>query len=296
VVPFEEIPLVFDATPPVGAEPELTDEPDAATTGVEVIGLEQTDAEVISVDAADSVAEAEQLSVAVAPPYLEGDDAAPVQETPADRDSAPEISPGSIDEVAAWDVTPAERVQEEPAPPEQGRFSEQAATVLADHVSEGYTEPPVVPLEEPLVEPVSPDGYEHLGTLRELSGEEPEVQAKKVQQRVEEQPEAAAEQAPLQAPEAEPELADIDMDDEGIMGPLKVSGKRDAGTSLIDLETLELEQELLELAGGETKKNERKPVRGKPVKKKERRGRGKSKGKEVDKGSVKKIIDDMKKM
>jgi hypothetical protein len=80
------------------------------------------------------------------------------------------------------------------------------------------------------------------------------------------------------------------------MDTLKVSGKRGAGTSLVDLETFELEQELLELAGGSKQKKERLPINNEqPEKKKEKRARGRSKGKEVDKGSVKKIIDDMKK-
>ena len=83
---------------------------------------------------------------------------------------------------------------------------------------------------------------------------------------------------------------------------MKVRGKRGAGTSLIDLETFELEQELLELAGTTQQKRRRltpseleatSPDKGK--KEKEKKGRGKA-SKEVDKGSVKKIIDDLKKM
>jgi hypothetical protein len=89
-----------------------------------------------------------------------------------------------------------------------------------------------------------------------------------------------------------------DVDDEGL--GMKVRGKRGAGTSLIDLETFELEQELLELAGTTQQKRRRLtpseleatlPDKGK----KEKKGRGKA-SKEVDKGSVKKIIDDLKKM
>ncbi len=88
-----------------------------------------------------------------------------------------------------------------------------------------------------------------------------------------------------------------DLDDEGF--GLKVRGKRGAGTSLVDLETFELEQELLELAGGVKKtrrritSDDREATEGKA--KKDKRGRGKG-SKEVDKGSVKKIIDDLKKM
>lgn len=107
---------------------------------------------------------------------------------------------------------------------------------------------------------------------------------------------------------AEPEVAgeageeDLDVFDDvddmpGLFEGIQVSGKREAGTSLIDLETFELEQELLELAGGFQKKKQRMPVAEKQPAdqdKKKKRGAGRPRGKEVDKGSVKKIIDDLK--
>ena len=82
---------------------------------------------------------------------------------------------------------------------------------------------------------------------------------------------------------------------------MTVRGKRGAGTSLVDLESFELEQELIELAGTATIKKKRRPVEERDKKgRKGRKGRkgkgGGSKargGKEVDKGSVKKIIDDL---
>ena len=106
---------------------------------------------------------------------------------------------------------------------------------------------------------------------------------------------------------------------------VKIGGWRKAGTSLVDLESFELEQELIELVGNGEKKK-RIPIKKKDQGAKERGGKekkgsketgtdskekrgsvlnrpikfgfggSKSKGgKEVDKGSVKKIIDDLKK-
>lgn len=108
------------------------------------------------------------------------------------------------------------------------------------------------------------------------------------------------------------ELAEIEaslLDDEAVAGleeaeaededfGLKVRGKRGAGTSLVDLETFELEQDLLELTGGAEKQKRRIPMaeRGAVPEKGKKEKKGKKGAKEVDKGSVKKIIDDLKKM
>ena len=113
-------------------------------------------------------------------------------------------------------------------------------------------------------------------------------------------------------------------EEEDFLGSVRLGGKREAGTSLVDLESFELEQELIELVGN-GEKRKRIPIEKKDQEKKERGGRekkgptqtkqsskekkpsllnrpitfgfggSKSKGgKEVDEGSVKKIIDDLK--
>ena len=108
--------------------------------------------------------------------------------------------------------------------------------------------------------------------------------------------------------EAEAEVVGVEEEEEeesfGPAEPMTVRGKRGAGTSLVDLESFELEQELIELAGTATIKKKRRPVEEKDKEprtdRKGRKGRkgkgGGSKargGKEVDKGSVEKIIDDL---
>jgi len=80
--------------------------------------------------------------------------------------------------------------------------------------------------------------------------------------------------------------------------PVKLKNNYFVGTSLVDLETFELEQELLELAGGVQDKKRHIPMSerqgaGEKSKKEKKSRKG---SKEVDKGSVKKIIDDLKKM
>jgi len=222
--------------------------------------------------------------------YTEEAYATLTDETYIAEEAKPQVSAETTAEVAAWDTAGAEQTAVQPEPQDVSEFSGQAAEIFADHASEGYVEPPPVPSDEPLPEPVSPEGFDHMETLHELSTEEAETQ----EEEVAEEPEVEVEQAPTEV--QEPEMFSDDLDEDGMMGPLTVSGKRDAGTSLIDLETFELEQELFELAGEGKKKKDHLPINEKPAKKKEKKGRGKSRGKEVDKGSVKKIIDDMKKM
>ncbi|MBU4489265.1 MAG: hypothetical protein KKE79_01380, partial [Actinobacteria bacterium] len=116
---------------------------------------------------------------------------------------------------------------------------------------------------------------------------------------VDEAPEAAAADVEEEEEEEGEEEAGL-----GLAGPLRVGGKRGAGTSLVVLESFELEQELIELAGV-AKKKKRRPVEEKDKKptedKKPRKGKkgkgggsGTRGGKEVDKRSVKKIINDLK--
>ncbi|MBN1288936.1 MAG: DUF4388 domain-containing protein [Actinobacteria bacterium] len=87
----------------------------------------------------------------------------------------------------------------------------------------------------------------------------------------------------------------------GLFDSMRVRGKRDAGTSLLDLETLELEQELKDLVGIPQTQKKRRPVdadeagdKGKKKEKKSRgfmsRGRGR---KEVNKGSGEKTVNDL---
>lgn len=139
------------------------------------------------------------------------------------------------------------------------------------------------------------DFFDEIDTLREITGGG--GQTSRGQQVEEIEPEAVfSEEIAEQEVAVAEEAALEEEDDEGL--GMMVRGKRGAGTSLVDLETFELEQELLELAGGVQEKKRRIPMserEGASEKgKKEKKGRRGSK--EVDKGSVKKIIDDLKKM
>lgn len=140
--------------------------------------------------------------------------------------------------------------------------------------------------------------FEHAQDLRDISSAESQV----VEPEPQYEEESLQGEDPAEAKaQATQYVFDTEEDDEdaGLLGSLKVSGKRGAGTSLVDLETFELEQEFLELVGGVQQKK-RIPLDEKtkqqPEKtRKEKKGRGgRSRGKEVDTGSVKKIIDDLK--
>ncbi len=160
-------------------------------------------------------------------------------------------------------------------------------------------------VESPFVEPVVGQAddlmHDEAETLREMAAlQEPEtepepelyIEALETVEEVESE-EISAETAQFVSEEEDDGDGE---DDGGLLGTLKVSGRRGVGTSLVDLETFELEQELMELAGGVQQKK-RIPIAERLTQsgKKEKRGRGgKSRGKEVDKGSVKKIIDDLK--
>ena len=142
--------------------------------------------------------------------------------------------------------------------------------------------------------------FDHLEELREIASIDHREQP--VEETMTVLDEAELEAA---ATDLEPELdydTELEDEDEGLLGPMKVSGRRGAGTSLVDLETFEfeLEQELLELAGSSEPKKQKLAVDRSQVepdkgrKDRKARGTGRSRGKEVDKGSVKKIIDDLK--
>ena len=146
--------------------------------------------------------------------------------------------------------------------------------------------------------------FDEMEALREITGGRPGKKRQKSQPEVIEPEPILEEELVLEEPAIEPSVAFDEGEEEGAEDEgygLKVRGKRGAGTSLVDLETFELEQELLELAGGvkETRRRitqkDREATVDKGKKEKEKKSRGRA-SKEVDKGSVKKIIDDLKKM
>jgi hypothetical protein len=133
---------------------------------------------------------------------------------------------------------------------------------------------------------------QELEVLRELSREAPVEEPY-----LDEIPEEVVEEPPLPAEATGQEEPCEEDEDGGLGSALKVRGKRGRGTSLIDLETFELEQELLELAGSKNEEKKRRPVVKEDRDKSEAREkekRSRPRGKEVDKGSVKKIIDDLR--
>jgi hypothetical protein len=191
---------------------------------------------------------------------------------PPDADAAFEDGMAASINVSAWD---------DPAP----------ATDISAQVESPFVEP-VVGQVDNLVHGGA-ETLREMGVLREPEPEpEPYIEAVETVEAVESK-EISAEAAQFVSEEEDDGEGE---DDGGILGTLRVSGKRGAGTSLVDLETFELEQELMELAGGVQQKK-RIPISQRITQpgKKEKKGRGgKSRGKEVDKGSVKKIIDDLK--
>lgn len=127
--------------------------------------------------------------------------------------------------------------------------------------------PPVEPVEPPTPQPGADDGpldafpYAEVQALRDLSGvaesppEEKGTQEPVVEQTVEEP--SSCEDAPGAEPGAQGEgicLPPVDQkifddEDEGLLGAVSFTGKREAGTALVDLDSFELEEELLSLAG-----------------------------------------------
>ncbi|PKQ28656.1 MAG: hypothetical protein CVT63_01715 [Candidatus Anoxymicrobium japonicum] len=116
------------------------------------------------------------------------------------------------------------------------------------------------------------------------------------------EPVTVADEEELEPTAAEAKTPDAGLDeevDDDEEFAMKVRGKRGVGTSLVDLETFELERELIELAGGVKEKrrriteSEKEAFSSEKGKKKKDSGRG---SKEIDKKSAKKIIDDVKKI
>ncbi len=308
---------------------------DETESVLEIIGLEEgAEAEVIPLDSA-RVSVAEELDLEAPPAVDELEQAtaqAPdvlsavadeaVYET--DTEVAYEETTGEAAYDTAVGEVPQEAVEEAYVPEEAAAVEEQVPTepgFITDssyekaefQASEVETEQTAAITEASAESP----GIAAWDTSGEMSAVEQQLLGEPATREVEEEYEETAdaeadqgeqgfimeEQADVtaveQVEEAEEqetgESADFD-EGPGLLGGIQVSGKRGAGTSLVDLETFELEQELLELAGGSQKKKRKIPITEKQAgeqEKKKKRG-GKSKGKEVDKGSVKKIIDDLK--
>ena len=176
-------------------------------------------------------------------------------------------------------------------------FNAEAVMFDAEPATLGGSQEPATAEQVGVGEQVSDDFFDQIDALREITGGD--TGAAKGQQVEELEPEPVIEEEIAQvevaaSPEAAPELEEEDEEGPGMI----VRGKRGAGTSLVDLETFELEQELLELAGGVQDKKRHIPMSerqgaGEKSKKEKKSRKG---SKEVDKGSVKKIIDDLKKM
>lgn len=280
---LDEVPLVLDEA---GAEEvpqeaaavvEAAVEPGEAESILEIVGLEdEGTAEVIPLETARTVpTEAEELDVA---PVESEETLAPEEkfEEAARFPLAGDAPAEPAEETTAW-MEPDDEILEEPVvtlvEPEPAVEPERAEPEAAEE-----EEPDEIALQE-------------LELLRGLGAEE------------------AVEEDDLELEEETPEVDEAATEEEkeeeeglGIAGSLKVRGKRGAGTSLVDLESFELEQELMELAGTVQQKKKRRPVEdkdkepkaGKKGKKRRKSGSKLGGGKEVDKGSVKKIIDDLK--
>jgi hypothetical protein len=252
---------------------------------------------------------------------------------------------GPVAEVIPIDSAPAEPViateldvefqpVDEAAPeeePEQPAADADRVTDVPSGVGTADDEIAALVLEMTETEAYSQEGLagvdlEEVEALRELVSEVPVAEEVEVVEEVVVIPEMEE----SEVLEIEEEIEEDG--DEGLAEAMQVGGRRTAGTSLIDLETFELERELLELAGTREKRK-RIPVKdrgrqedtkGKKGKKGGKDTRDASKGKrgstattrrsggaagkspvsgaksrtakEVDKGSIKKIIDELKKM
>lgn len=280
--------ISIDSVRPPAAEPAEVAQADlepaavetaAAATSEEISALEEqlleaaeTSEEVASIDEVETVVSEEivfgettEAGVASEAPLEAG--AMILDSEPATFLTEVALEAGFEAEAVTFDAEPATLGESEPAPAEQVGVSGQ----MAD------------------------DFFDEIDTLREITGGG--GQTSRGQQVEEIEPEAVfSEEIAEQEVAVAEEAALEEEDDEGL--GMMVRGKRGAGTSLVDLETFELEQELLELAGGVQEKKRHIPMserEGASEKgKKEKKGRRGSK--EVDKGSVKKIIDDLKKM
>ena len=307
---IEEIPLVLGEEEPEVEEPEegipvaeSSIQEEETESVLEIVGLEdEGTADVIPLQAArDETVVAEEVDVA---PVEHGEgaveDEVPVlaieeftvseEPEPVMELIEPEPEPEPVMELVEPEPEPVmELVEPEPEP------EPEAAEVLEVELERLEAEVAELP-EEVGREAVEDNNIEELEALPDTAMEEA------VDETVFELGEISdeAEAAVVGVDEEEEEEESFELAE-----PLTVRGKRSAGTSLVDLESFELEQELIELAGTTTTKKKRRPVEEKDkkprVSRKGRRGRkGKGGGggargkKEVDKGSVKKIIDDLK--
>ena len=282
---------------------------------LEIIGLEdEGTADVITLETAhDEIVVAEEVDVAP----VEHGEGTVEDEMPVE----------AIEEFTVLEEPEPEPVMElvEPEPEPEPEAAEALEVELEMLEAEIEPEPePVMELVEPEPEP-EPEAAEALEVeLEMLEAEIAELPEEVGREAVEdnniEELEALQDTAMEEAvdetvfelgemsDEAEAEVVGVEEEEEeesfGPAEPMTVRGKRGAGTSLVDLESFELEQELIELAGTATIKKKRRPVEEKDKEprtdRKGRKGRkgkgGGSKargGKEVDKGSVEKIIDDL---
>ncbi len=298
----------------VGEVPEAPafqadDEPETESV-LEIVGLEDAGAEIIPLDAG-RLRSAEELNVA---PPESPEKRSAAEEGPGDE--AFQVYGTALDEAGeAGEVLAGRSADEEPA------IADDLADIETGTI-ETYEQEPIVtsgaadaqtvadwdetdeeaaPLPEAHAAAAETEfDYDHMEDLRDITlghaVEAGQVEAA-AEQVVEEEPELEVEAEAVEEESLYEEEEEEVEDDRGLMGSLKVSGKRGKGTSLVDLETFELEQELLELAGGVQQKKHKVAVdKTQPVEEeKKKNGRaGRSKGKEVDKGSVKKIINDLK--
>ena len=176
-------------------------------------------------------------------------------------------------------------------------FDAEAVMFDAEPATLGGSQEPATAEQAGVGEQVSDDFFDQIDALREITGGDTRAATGQQVEELEPEPvfdEEIAQVEVAASPEITPELEEEEEEGPGMI----VRGKRGAGTSLVDLETFELEQELLELAGGVQDKKRHIPMSerqgtGEKSKKEKKSRKG---SKEVDKGSVKKIIDDLKKM
>ena len=273
------------------AEPAAKSEPEEP---VDIEGLEE--ARVIPIDSLHSAESAEELEIAAEPEggakIIEAAQAFLLEpEQPAEEVFAQELeaeAPGvSEPAVALSDVASASE-----------SLDEIEKAVLETEVGE----------EAAFKDEEAGTGLDELEVLKELSdvSSRPKPEPAKAESIEVEgalpEPEPEAQTPGREVEEEEEEEEEDEFDGGGQAGSLKVRGRRGKGTSLVDLETFELEQELLELVGkgGPRKRpvtvEDRERDDAKAGTKRDKNRKGKSKSAKVDKGSVRKIIDDLKKM
>ncbi len=281
---MEEIDTIEELT----REPaELRVEEDELTAGIEL--EEEAGEEVVFGETAEAQVEEESIGADAGAVVLDDGPAAFTVEAPDEAETV---------------TFEAEPVSEEP-----GQVALEDAPARQEKPAAAFLDPEMTPAAGKQ----AADAYfDEMDTLREITGgktakeekpREPEESAAPRREPVFEDDFAISsrpgvEEETVLAEEESETGAEASSEDEEDFG-LQVRGKRGAGTSLVDLETFELEQELLELAGGVKEKRrhitekDREATRAKDAKDKKGRAR---RSKEVDKGSVKKIIDDLKKM